>query len=219
MERTLKNRKSYFMYDFAKVTGGIPALLYYRPRFLYPEGKTGLPKGGCIIVSNHNSFSNPVVLLTSFWRRRLFFMATTELMNNAPGRFVFRHFHCIPVDKENFNMDTWYGISGCVTSGKVAVIFPEGFVDTDRGENDEINPLKEGAVLMAMKTGAPLVPVYIAPRKSWLCRQRVVVGKPMELEGGKFSISLVKDYTERLYNEMSSLRQYYWESCKKGERI
>ena len=72
--------KSYFLYDFAKVTGVLPALLFWRPKVHWPFGKERIPDGPFIVVSNHNAFTNPIVLLLTIRKRHLNFMATTELM-------------------------------------------------------------------------------------------------------------------------------------------
>ena len=50
-----------------------------------------------------------------------------------------------------------------------AVIFPEGFVDTDE---DVVHPFKDGAMLMALKANVPILPVYIGKRTSSFRRQR-----------------------------------------------
>ncbi|MBQ4281758.1 MAG: 1-acyl-sn-glycerol-3-phosphate acyltransferase, partial [Spirochaetales bacterium] len=174
MKSERKQDKGYFLYDFAKVTGVLPALLFWRPKVHRPLGKEKLPKGPFIVVSNHNSFTNPVVLLITIRKRHLNFMATTELLGNAPGRFVFRHFHLIPVDKDNFSMDTYYSLMNGLKEGNGAVIFPEGFVDTDE---DMVHPFKDGAMLMALKANVPILPVYIGKRTSSLRRQHVIIGK------------------------------------------
>lgn len=204
-----KQDKGYFLYDFAKVTGVLPALLFWRPKVHRPLGKEKLPKGPFIVVSNHNSFTNPVVLLITIRKRHLNFMATTELMGNAPGRFVFRHFHLIPVDKDNFSMNTYYSLMNSLKEGNGAVIFPEGFVDTDE---DMVHPFKDGAMLMALKANVPILPVYIGKRTSSFRRQHVIIGKlyrPGSDDGSKLSMSRIRELTELLYQKELELEKYY----------
>ena len=204
-----KKHDSYFLYDFAKLTGVLPGLLFWRPKVHHPFGKEPIPKGPFIVISNHNSFTNPVVLLLTIHKRHLNFMATTELNGNAPGRFVFRHFHLIPVDKDNFSMDTWYMLKDSMEKGNGAVVFPEGFVDT---EEDMVHPFREGAMFMAMKTGVPVLPVYIGKRTSAFRRQHVIIGKlvhPLTASGGSLTMAGVKDFTGLLYDRELELEQYY----------
>ena len=209
MKSERKQDKGYFLYDFAKVTGILPALLFWRPKVHRPLGNEKLPKGPFIVVSNHNSFTNPVVLLITIRKRHLNFMATTELMGNAPGRFVFRHFHLIPVDKDNFSMDTYYSLMNSLKEGNGAVIFPEGFVDTDE---DMVHPFKDGAMLMALKANVPILPVYIGKRTSSFRRQHVIIGKlyrPGSDDGSKLSMSRIRELTELLYQKELELEKYY----------
>ena len=209
MKSERKQDKGYFLYDFAKVTGILPALLFWRPKVHRPLGNEKLPKGPFIVVSNHNSFTNPVVLLITIRKRHLNFMATTELLGNAPGRFVFRHFHLIPVDKDNFSMDTYYSLMNSLKEGNGAVIFPEGFVDTDE---DMVHPFKDGAMLMALKANVPILPVYIGKRTSSFRRQHVIIGKlyrPGSDDGSKLSMSRIRELTELLYQKELELEKYY----------
>ncbi|MBQ3696517.1 MAG: 1-acyl-sn-glycerol-3-phosphate acyltransferase [Spirochaetales bacterium] len=209
MKSERKQDKGYFLYDFAKVTGILPALLFWRPKVHRPLGNEKLPKGPFIVVSNHNSFTNPVVLLITIRKRHLNFMATTELLGNAPGRFVFRHFHLIPVDKDNFSMDTYYSLMNSLKEGNGAVIFPEGFVDTDE---DMVHPFKDGAMLMALKANVPILPVYIGKRTSSFRRQHVIIGKlfkPGPDEGSRLSMTRIREMTELLYQKELELEKYY----------
>lgn len=191
------------------MTGILPALLFWRPKVHRPFGREKLPQGPFIVVSNHNSFTNPVVLLITIKKRHLNFMATTELMGNAPGRFVFRHFHLIPVDKDNFSMDTYYSLMSSLKEGNGAVIFPEGFVDTDE---DMVHPFKDGAMLMALKANVPILPVYIGKRTSSLRRQHVIIGKlyrPEADDSQRLSITRIRELTELLYQKELELEKYY----------
>lgn len=217
-ERNLSSGKkhdSYFLYDFAKLTGILPGLLFLRPKVHRPFGKEPIPKGPFIVISNHNSFTNPVVLLLTIHKRHLNFMATTELNGNAPGRFVFRHFHAIPVDKDNFSMDTWYSLKDSMARGNGAVVFPEGFVDT---EEDRVHPFKEGAMLLALKTGVPVLPVYIGKRTSVSRRQHVIIGKlvqPGPFQGSALTMAGIRNFTAVLYEKELELERYYKREVRK----
>ena len=65
-----KKRRSNFLYDFVKVTGLIPTLILMRPKFFHPYGKRYY-KGGILAACNHVDFLDPVVLLLTFWYRRV----------------------------------------------------------------------------------------------------------------------------------------------------
>ena len=71
-----KYHQSHFAYDFVKVTGAIPAMIWLRPRIIRTGSMkpTGI-KGGMLISSNHVSFVDPVLILCVFWNRRIYSLA------------------------------------------------------------------------------------------------------------------------------------------------
>ena len=113
------------------------------------------------------------------------------------------------MDKDNFSMDTYYSLMNGLKEGNGAVIFPEGFVDTD---GDMVHPFKDGAMLMALKANVPILPVYIGKRTSSLRRQHVIIGKlyrPGSDDGSKLSMSRIRELTELLYQKELELEKYY----------
>ena len=52
------------------------------------------------------------------------------------------------------------------------LIFPEGT------RHEEIGEGKTGAAMMAIRTGVPILPVYISPERRHFHRTRVYIGKP-----------------------------------------
>ena len=167
-----------FWYDFVKITGAIPAMIWIRPRVIHIGQKC--PKDGVLISSNHPTFFDPIILLTSFPWRRLHSLATKELYKNSKIlTFMFDQMHCIQVDKENFSMVTFHAVVDRLKNGNAVVIFPEGQVNKTEGK--EIQAFKSGAILMAHRAGAPILPVYIAPRGKWYRSQPVVIGEPFDV--------------------------------------
>ena len=63
-------------------------------------------------------------------------------------------------------------------------MFPEGHINI---ENEGVNPFKSGMVMMAVKSGCPIVPVYIKRRKHWYSRLVVGIGEQISID--KFSSS------------------------------
>lgn len=170
---------SNFWYDFVKITGAIPGLLWIRPRVIHVGQKC--PKGGVLISSNHPTFLDPIIILTAFPWRRLNSLATKDLYKNSKIlTFMFDQMHCIQVDKENFSMATFHEVVDRLKDGKAVVIFPEGRVNPNGGE--DIQAFKSGAILMAHRAGAPILPVYIARRKKWYHFQDVIIGEPFDVK-------------------------------------
>ncbi|MBQ3063467.1 MAG: 1-acyl-sn-glycerol-3-phosphate acyltransferase [Clostridia bacterium] len=178
-KRPRKWRPFYnFLHDFVKITGGPLTWLWLRPKIYRPYG-TRTPKGAVLISANHRSFIDPLTVLVSFPFRRLHCLVTKDLYAKGPMGAFLERVHCIKVDKDNFTVSAFHDVVGRLQNGHAVVIFPEGEVNQTR--KGEILAFKSGAVLMAHKAGAPILPVYIADHYKWYQRQRVVIGEPIDL--------------------------------------
>ena len=171
-------KTNYFLYDFVKITGAIPALIWMRPKVIYlgEHEKQQKVKGGMLISSNHHSFVDPILIHCAFWKRRLHCLATKDLYNTKLKQFFFKHMKCICVDKENFSMDSFHTVVDVLKRGKAVVIFPEGQVNYDE---KSVLAFKSGAVLMAYQANAPILPVYLIKGKHKLSRRTVLIGDPV----------------------------------------
>lgn len=176
MKEKRKKRNSYLFYDFVKITAAIPGLLWFRMRKVYATEKAKEKiKGGALLISNHSGDIDPILLMFAVWYRRHHFIATTELFNSKIKRFMFEHFHCIEIDKENVSMKTFREIVDHLQNGKIVSMFPEGHLT----RNEDVQKFKSGVVLMAVTAKKPIVPIYVKKRKSFWQRQCVVIGEPI----------------------------------------
>ena len=169
----------YLAYDFIKVTAALPGLIWLRPRWIYaaPEAREYL-RGGALVIANHVGFLDPVYLMYAIWYRRHRFVCGKEFFESK-ARWFFRAFRCIPIDRENFGLDSLRLIADELRAGSVVTMFPEGHISAEGGE--EIAAFKPGMVLMALQGRAPVVPVYFQPRKHWYSRLRVVIGQKLDI--------------------------------------
>jgi 1-acyl-sn-glycerol-3-phosphate acyltransferase len=96
----------------------------------------------------------------------------------------------IPIDrrKKESAMRSIEAGARSLQAGNSFLIFPEG----TRSRNEEMLPFKKGGFIMAIKAGAPVVPVAIQggraamERGSWIIRPatvRIYVGRPIETAG------------------------------------
>ena len=64
----------------------------------------------------------------------------------------------------------------CLQSGEKLVIFPEGTRVEEAGDASA----KTGAVMLASRTGVPIVPVYCGEKRKFLRRTTIVFGTPYQ---------------------------------------
>ena len=204
---------SNFFYDFVKITGAIPALIWIRPKVIHIGEKC--PKGGVLISSNHPTFVDPITLLTAFPWRRLHSLVTKDLYKNKLMTFMLSCMHCIQVDMDNFNMASFHTTVERLQNGKAVVIFPEGQVN--QGDGREVQAFKSGAILMAHRANVPILPVYIVKREKWYRTQRVVIGEPFDVKSAVGlipSVDKMNDVSEQLREKELELKRYYEEKYR-----
>lgn len=191
------------------VTGAIPTLLWLRPKIHYPFGKPN-KKGSLLVLGNHGTWIDPIIIHTVFPFRRLNSIATKDLFDTPVKNRLFTLMHCIKIDKDNFSIGSFREIVERLDEGKLVLIFPEGQVHS-RGGN-EIMAFKSGIILMAHKSGAPVIPVYVVKREKWYRRQHIVVGQNIDIKSqlGRIpTVDAINSAGEFLREKELELRAYY----------
>lgn len=196
-----------WFYDMVVFLTALPGLIWFRPKIYYPEGKQKL-KGGTLLISNHIGVYDPIYLMYTVKYRRHHFLCMKEFYDNKFVAWFFDKCMCIPVDRENFGMETFRKITGILKDGGLVSMFPEGHVNFDEGKAKQF---KQGMVLMAIQGNAKIVPVCISKRKHFWNRLRSAVGQPIDLKalyGGFPSISQIDEIAEMLYKKEEELRLF-----------
>ena len=200
----------YFLFDFVKITGAPSALLWTRPK-VYRTGdkKSSKIKGGVLISANHISFEDPIILLCTFWNRRMASLVTKNMFQTRFLEFFFKGMHCIPVDKENFSMSSLHAVFEYLSADKAVLIFPEGRVNL---KDSEMSSFKSGAVLMAYRSQKPILPVYLVKTEKWYHRRKVVIGEPFDVVaalGDRPTMQDMARVSEELRQKELELCEYY----------
>ena len=160
------------LYNIAKCICWIIFKLIFR---LKVTGQEDIPEDGpFIIVANHSSLLDPVILGVSV-RPKVIFVAAAYLFKIGWLGYMLRKFNSIPVQRENDIKAIKQSLK-ILKRGGVLGIFPEGGVDRQK---DDL-PIKAGAAYLATKVGVPIVPIKIKGADKALPR------------GAKFIISLNK---------------------------
>lgn len=218
-DKPQKNKKSLFRhlcYDFVKLTGAIPGMIFYRVKYIYEnENARKKIKGGAIVISNHLGPPDAIRVHCIFWYRRLHFIAMKELFDTNLKNWFFTKMLCIPVDRENFNMSTFSKVMEVTKEGGVICMFPEGHITLG---DEAINTFKSGMILMALRAKVPIVPVYMAPQKNIWSRQHAVIGEPIdinELCGKMPNIQEIENAAVALRNKELELKEIYHKRSEK----
>jgi len=111
-----------------------------------------------IIAANHCSNLDPVVAGVSI-PRRLRYLAKSELFRIPVLGMIIKVLGAVPARREDLQgaASAVKFLIDRIESGESVLLFPEG----QRSFDGKLQPLEGGVGLLAVKTGAPVIPVYI----------------------------------------------------------
>ncbi len=145
------------------------------------KGQRNVPRDGpLIIVANHLSLIDPP-LVSACVSRRIIFMAKDELFSSWGGIFV-RAFGAFPVRRGSLDRTAVRRAMQILEKGQTLGMFPEG----KRSHNQQMNEAQLGIAMIALRSGAPILPAGISgsenvngPQFIWQRpRITVTIGRP-----------------------------------------
>lgn len=146
------------------------------------HGEENMPrKGPLVVAANHTQYLDPVFVCMAI-PRRVQWMGKKELFT-FPFAALFYFIGTFPVDRHG---DSRAGLRSAINflrKGWALGIFPEGTHRTGEGSREA----KSGAVLLAVRADAPVLPVYIGPAPGLRGRLhgeklRIYVGDPIPVD-------------------------------------
>ena len=163
--------------------------LIFRPK-TYGNKKALAIKGKAIYICNHIAMTDPLILAIVS-PRIIHFMAKKEVFEKPIGKLFFKSL------KNAFKL---------LEKGKVFGIFPEG----RRMVADRMDEFEHGTAFVAMRSGAPVVPIYLANdsyKKGK--RPRLIVGDPIYAKDSAMQASRRENellFTQRMRNTLEALK-------------
>ncbi len=149
------------------------------------HGAENFPMDGAVIVAlNHKSnWDGPIAAV--MFPRPLCFMAKKVLFKIPVVSTVLKRAHAIPVNRNGFDIAAIKAAMAALRAGKGIGIFPEG----TRVFTKERPQAKSGAVMMAEKTGAPIVPVGIRGDYRLWAKIELYIGEPITVKAAEGKLS------------------------------
>jgi len=129
-------------------------------------------------MSNHIHALDPFTLGLCASRRQVRFLAKKELFKHGWLAAILRQLHAISVDRGQFDLAAMRECAAVLRAGEALGVFPEGH----RGDGKELGPLLSGAAVLALRSDAPVVPVYIRGKYGLFGGLQVEVGAPVEID-------------------------------------
>ena len=204
---------SIVFYVFVKYSAKVASFIFFRA---YVKNAKSLPKSGRVIVAPTHRSNLDVPLVGASCRRKLFYLAKGSLFTSRFWAWALPGMGAIPLDRSSRADKLALKASlNALKSGNALTVFPEG----ERKSGPYVFPILDGAVWLAAKADAPILPVGIGgseramPKgKFFPLPRRVVIlygeliPPPKPLPGERrVSRSSLKEYSDTLHEILQGL--------------
>ncbi len=154
-------------------------ILAFRIRVL---GRSNVPQeGGVLLVSNHQSYLDPVLVGVGL-SREIHYMARSSLFRNEWFRRLIVSLNAFPLKREGTDVGTLRRAVRLLKEGRVVLVFPEG----TRTETGAIQLLHRGFTLIAKEGRARIVPVAIEGAfRAWPRKRHYPRSSPITISFGR----------------------------------
>ena len=184
--------------------------LLYRIR---TEGRENIPTGAAVVCSNHSSMSDPFLIALAFTRRhQLHFMSKIEIKRWPVVGWILEKAGVFYVDRGKSDVSAIKTALKYLRGNRKIMMFPEG----TRIKEDEASDAKKGAIMLAMRTGSPVVPVYVPKTKKLFHTTTIVIGAAYNV-AGKDGKAAPEDYRAMAAELMDKINSLKPEHVKKNE--
>jgi 1-acyl-sn-glycerol-3-phosphate acyltransferase len=157
-------RTGAVLYTFGAVAVGIASTMVSRLAVARQRGRRNaaqrLPDGPIIVISNHTSYADGVLLVLACRRlgRSLRLLAKSAMFRVPVLGRLLRRLGFIPVERGGPDAARALDAAAeALAAGEAVGIFPEGRITRDPQRWPERS--KTGAIRLALRSGAPIVPV------------------------------------------------------------
>ena len=166
-------------------------------------GRENIPESGkMILCANHQSFEDPLLLAT-YQKRMLHFMAKKEIFKYKPLAWFFSSIGAFPVARGENDLSAIRTSFKILSENEALSIFPEG----KRFKDGEMHAAKNGACMIALRTGAAVIPAYINGEYRFFRSMTLRIGAPLDFSdlGGKCDQAAIEKASVRLRDAMLAL--------------
>jgi 1-acyl-sn-glycerol-3-phosphate acyltransferase len=142
----------------------------YRVR---PSGAENIPeKGPAVVVCNHVSYMDPIILSASI-RRPMRFVMYYKIFQLPLLRFLFQHAKAIPIasarEDEQLMNEAFEKVDAELAAGNIVCIFPEGGITSD----GDVQRFRPGIEKVIARRPVPVIPVALQNLwGSWFSRSK-----------------------------------------------
>jgi 1-acyl-sn-glycerol-3-phosphate acyltransferase len=120
-------------------------------------GREHIPAdGGALIVSNHQSFFDPVLIGVGL-HREVHYMARASLFRNFLFRRLIVSLNAFPIKREGVDVTAMREAIARIREGRLVLVFPEG----TRTRDGSLGEVRRGLTLISERAQTTIVPAVI----------------------------------------------------------
>ena len=172
--------------------------------------------GAILVISNHQSFLDPMVNGVTVWDRQFTALARDSLFV-GPFGWVLRSVSARPIKREGGDLEAMKAALAELEAGRVVIIYPEG----TRSPDGSLQEFKRGVLLLVKRAKPTILPLGVEgtfdawPRGRTLPHARgkvvCVCGQPMSGEelaklDGEQALAAMRDAVAKAHDEARALR-------------
>ena len=146
--------------------------IFYRIKVI---GRENINDGAALVCVNHSSVLDPIFIGLGLGNKHQpHIIAKKELFSIPILSWLIKGLGAISVDRSKADVGTIKNSLNYLKKGSKVSIFPEG----TRVANDESNEAKQGAIKIAERAAAPILPIYLPRKKRIFSKVVIVIGEP-----------------------------------------
>jgi 1-acyl-sn-glycerol-3-phosphate acyltransferase len=162
-----------FLVWFVKITSAPILLLYYKLK-LRGKKRAGKIRGKTIIIANHTSTMDAVLVNYIFPTKRIYFMTADRMFTFFPiFSWFLKTLGAFPTRRDKADLSAVALGSDILKKGKILGIFPEG----KRSLDGHMLKFKPGVVMLALNNDAPIIPIYHTGEYGFFHQKKALVGE------------------------------------------
>lgn len=168
-------------------------------------GKDNIPKKGAVLVCPNHVHALDSAVIIAHSKRKINVLAKAELFTGGIRKWFADLFGIFPIKQDAADIDAIKTSLRVLKNGEPLMIFPEG----TRNGLAKGTPLKNGPVILAIKSGTPIIPVGIKGNFKFWSKIVINIGTPISYEEYKDKLKdkeFISNLTKELMYEVVKLR-------------
>ncbi|MBQ7640970.1 MAG: 1-acyl-sn-glycerol-3-phosphate acyltransferase [Acholeplasmatales bacterium] len=201
------------LYLIGKIMAWPVQLIFFKKRIYYEDKKdtSRFIRGGALVVSNHRSLMDFMMAIFLFPFRKLYCLMSELIYSHGwIVSTLTTVMGGIKIDRRNYDFSFINKSVDMLNKNKLLAVYPEGKVNKNNG----LLKFHPTYILIALKSGKPIIPIYTDGTYSIKKRTRVVIGKKIYLSDYCNSTNPTKEEIEYLNNIVKNKINELSKICK-----